>query len=83
MFYGQTSGLVEPIVGLLGCVFAIHVQSILPILLSFTAGSMIAACVFELIPKSSKCFYFMVYFRIYHNDDFEVTFRIYFIILYF
>ena len=54
LFYGQASGLVEPIAGVLGCIFAIHVQSILPILLSFAAGAMIAACVSELIPESSK-----------------------------
>ncbi len=54
LFYGQASGLVEPIAGVLGCVFAIHVQSLLSILLSFSAGAMIATCVSELIPESSK-----------------------------
>ena len=54
MFIGQASGLVEPFAGVLGCVFALYVNSILPLLLSFSAGAMIATCVSELIPESSK-----------------------------
>ena len=54
LFLGQISGLVEPFAGLLGCVFAIYIKSILPFLLSFSAGAMIATCVSELIPESSK-----------------------------
>ena len=54
LFYGQASGIVEPIAGVLGCIFAIHVQVLLPILLSFASGAMIATCVSELIPESSK-----------------------------
>ena len=51
---GQASGLVEPFAGVLGCIFAYYINSILPILLSFSAGAMIATCVSELIPESSK-----------------------------
>ena len=54
LFIGQASGLVEPFAGVLGCVFAYYINSILPILLSFSAGAMIATCVSELIPESSK-----------------------------
>ena len=54
LFIGQASGLVEPFAGVLGCIFAFHVNSILPFLLSFSAGAMIATCVSELIPESSK-----------------------------
>ena len=54
LFVGQTSGLVEPFAGVLGCIFAYYINSILPILLSFSAGAMIATCVSELIPESSK-----------------------------
>ena len=54
LFIGQASGLVEPFAGVLGCIFAYYINSILPILLSFSAGAMIATCVSELIPESSK-----------------------------
>ena len=54
LFIGQTSGLVEPFAGVLCCVFAYYINSILPFLLSFSAGTMIATCVSELIPESSK-----------------------------
>ena len=51
MLIGQASGLVEPFAGVLGCVFALYVNSLL---LSFSAGAMIASCVSELIPEASK-----------------------------
>ena len=52
--YGQLSGIVEPIFGLLGIIFALTVQNILPTLLSFSAGAMIAVVAMELIPESFK-----------------------------
>lgn len=51
-FIGQASGLVEPIAGVLGALFAIAVQNSLPILLSFSAGAMIAVVCSELIPDA-------------------------------
>ena len=53
-FYGQISGIVEPIFGLLGILFAITIQNILPVLLSFSAGAMIAVVALELIPTAFK-----------------------------
>ena len=53
-FYGQASGVVEPIAGVLGALFALTVQNLLPILLSFSAGAMIAVVASELIPDSFK-----------------------------
>ncbi|MEG2814342.1 MAG: ZIP family metal transporter, partial [Oscillospiraceae bacterium] len=41
-FYGQASGLVEPIAGVIGVIAAICVRQLLPFLLSFSAGAMIA-----------------------------------------
>jgi len=52
--YGQASGIVEPIAGILGAVLSIFIQSILPFLLSFAAGCMISVVSRELIPESSK-----------------------------
>lgn len=54
LFYGQASGIVEPIAGVLGALLAIKVQSILPLLLSFSAGAMIGVVGAELIPESTK-----------------------------
>ena len=52
--YGQASGIVEPIAGVLGALLAIKVQSILPLLLAFSAGAMIGVVGSELIPESTK-----------------------------
>lgn len=52
--YGQASGLVEPISGIIGAAAAIAVRSLLPFLLSFSAGAMIAVVASELIPEAAK-----------------------------
>ena len=54
LLYGQASGVVEPIAGVLGALLAIKIQSILPFLLSFSAGAMIGVVGAELIPESTK-----------------------------
>ena len=51
---GQFSGLVEPIAGVFGAMFALKVQSVLPLVLSFSAGAMISVVCSELIPESFK-----------------------------
>lgn len=53
-FYGQMSGVVEPIGGVIGAVFAVTTALFLPFLLSFAAGAMIVVSVSELIPESTK-----------------------------
>jgi zinc transporter, ZIP family len=50
--YGQFSGMVEPIAGVLGALLVIVAKSILPFALSFAAGAMIFVVVEELIPES-------------------------------
>lgn len=50
--YGQFSGMVEPIAGVLGALLVMTMQSILPYALSFAAGAMIFVVVEELIPES-------------------------------
>ncbi len=52
--YGISSGLVEPIAGVVGCILVLHIQNILPFFLSFAAGAMIYVAVSELIPESQK-----------------------------
>jgi len=51
-WYGQISGMVEPIAGVLGAAAVIFVKPILPYALAFAAGAMIYVVVEELIPES-------------------------------
>ncbi|MCJ7616140.1 MAG: ZIP family metal transporter [Desulfobacterales bacterium] len=51
---GQASGMVEPIAGVLGAVFVLNMQNILPYALCFAAGAMIFVVVEELIPESQR-----------------------------
>ncbi len=52
-FYGQASGIVEPIAGVLGAIAAISVRSMLPFFLAFSAGAMISVVGSELLPEAS------------------------------
>ncbi len=51
-WYGQLSGVVEPIAGVVGAVAVIMMRPLLPYALSFAAGAMIYVVVEELIPES-------------------------------
>ena len=51
-FYGQLSGIVEPISGVLGALLVLKARFLLPYLLAFAAGAMIYVVVEELIPES-------------------------------
>ena len=53
-FFGQLSGIVEPIAGVLGCLLAVHVQWLLPFLLAFAAGAMVVVVIAELVPESQR-----------------------------
>ena len=53
-FYGQLSGIVEPIAGIIGAILVLKVRYLLPFLLSFAAGAMIYVVVQELIPESQS-----------------------------
>jgi len=57
---GQASGMVEPVAGVIGALFVLLMQPILPYALCFAAGAMIFVVVEELIPESQ---------RIYANID--------------
>lgn len=50
--YGQMSGMVEPIAGVLGAAAVLFIRPILPYALAFAAGAMIYVVVEELIPES-------------------------------
>ncbi len=51
-WYGQLSGIVEPIAGVSGALAVIFIKPILPYALAFAAGAMIYVVVEELIPES-------------------------------
>lgn len=50
--FGQLSGIVEPISGVIGAVLVLTMKGILPYALAFAAGAMIFVVVEELIPES-------------------------------
>lgn len=51
---GQASGIVEPVAGVIGALFVMRMQNILPYALCFAAGAMIFVVVEELIPESQQ-----------------------------
>lgn len=53
-FYGQLSGMVEPMAGVLGAVMVLSMQALLPYALAFAAGAMIFVVIEELIPEAHQ-----------------------------
>ena len=51
-WYGQLSGLVEPVAGVAGAAAVLLIRPLLPYALAFAAGAMIYVVVEELIPES-------------------------------
>lgn len=51
-WYGQLSGMVEPVAGVVGAALVIYMRPILPYALAFAAGAMIYVVVEELIPEA-------------------------------
>ena len=51
-FYGQLSGIVEPVAAVLGAVVAASAESALPYALAFAAGAMIFVVVEEVVPEA-------------------------------
>jgi len=52
--YGQASGIVEPISGVIGAIAVITMRPLLPYALAFAAGAMIYVVVEELIPEAQR-----------------------------
>jgi len=52
--YGQASGLVEPLAGVVGAALVLFARQLLPYGLGFAAGAMIFVVVEELIPESQR-----------------------------
>jgi ZIP family zinc transporter len=51
-FYGQISGVVEPLAAVLGALAVVAVRTLLPYALAFAAGAMLFVVVEEVIPES-------------------------------
>jgi len=54
LWYGQLSGVVEPVAGVLGAGLVLLVTPLLPYALAFAAGAMIFVVVEELVPESQR-----------------------------
>ena len=52
--YGQASGIVEPIAGVIGALAVMSMRPLLPYALAFAAGAMIYVVVEELIPEAQR-----------------------------
>ena len=53
-FYGQLSGIVEPIAGVIGAAAVIVAQPILPYALAFAAGAMIFVVIEQVVPEAQR-----------------------------
>jgi len=53
-WYGQLSGIVEPIAGVIGAALVFIARPILPYALAFAAGAMIFVVVEEVVPESQR-----------------------------
>jgi ZIP family zinc transporter len=53
-FYGQLSGVVEPVAGVIGAAAVILAKPILPYALAFAAGAMIFVVAEELVPEAKR-----------------------------
>jgi len=53
-WYGQLSGIVEPVAGVVGAAAVVIAQPILPYVLAFAAGAMIFVVIEELVPEAQR-----------------------------
>ena len=53
-WYGQLSGVVEPLAGVLGAVFVLYSRPLLPYALAFAAGAMVYVVVEEVVPEAQR-----------------------------
>lgn len=54
-WYGQLSGVVEPLAGVLGAMAVVVAEPLLPYALAFAAGAMVYVVVDDIIPEAHSC----------------------------
>ncbi|XP_078316626.1 zinc transporter ZIP11-like isoform X2 [Crassostrea virginica] len=54
-WFGQLSGMVEPVAGLIGALAIVIAEPILPYALAFAAGAMIYVVVDDIVPEAQTC----------------------------
>ena len=62
--YGQLSGVVEPIAGVLGALAVSFAEPILPYALAFAAGAMIYVVIDDIIPEAQTWYVNIVLYSI-------------------
>jgi zinc transporter 11 len=55
LWYGQLSGMVEPLAGLFGTIAVVVAEPLLPYALSFAAGAMVYVVLDDLVPEANQC----------------------------
>jgi len=54
-WYGQLSGMVEPVAGVLGALLVTLAEPLLPYTLAFAAGAMVYVVVDDIVPEAHSC----------------------------
>ncbi|KRT85739.1 hypothetical protein AMK59_1666, partial [Oryctes borbonicus] len=62
LWYGQLSGMVEPVFGVLGALTVALATPVLPYALAFAAGAMIYVVVDDIIPEANTKFFKLAHF---------------------
>ena len=68
--YGQLSGMVEPVAGILGAFAVVYAEPLLPYALAFAAGAMIYVVVDDIIPEAHTAL--VTQYLLYHQEYFRI-----------
>ena len=66
-WYGQLSGMVEPLAGVLGAVGVTFAEPALPYALAFAAGAMIYVVIDDIVPEAHQRFVEFSSFHLHRN----------------
>ena len=74
-FWGQLSGMFEPLAGIAGCWLATEAHFILPYALAFAAGAMVFVVVDDIIPEVQVKSTYLLYHNLYgsNSENFRPT----------
>ncbi|KAG1682968.1 Zinc transporter ZIP11 [Nymphon striatum] len=80
-WYGQLSGMVEPIAGVLGAMAVTIAEPLLPYAMSFAAGAMIYVVFNDILPEAQICMHIMFLPDVCSGDSSYLQFTYYLIII--